>query len=93
MKGRFSTIDIVVIIQELKRFLDMRVINVYDIDNKTYLIRVGKPDEKTVILLESGIRLHSTDFDWPKNPAPSGFSMKLRKHLKGRRLESNPDGN
>ncbi|BFZ07429.1 hypothetical protein BsWGS_10468 [Bradybaena similaris] len=88
MKGRFSTADIIVIIQELKRFLTMRVINVYDIDNKTYLIRVGKPDEKTVILLESGIRLHSTEFDWPKNPAPSGFSMKLRKHLKGRRLES-----
>ncbi|XP_005099828.1 nuclear export mediator factor Nemf [Aplysia californica] len=88
MKSRFSTIDIAVIVQELKRFLGMRVVNVYDIDNKTYLIRVGKPDEKDVILIESGIRLHSTEFDWPKNPAPSGFSMKLRKHLKGRRFES-----
>ncbi|CAL1532150.1 unnamed protein product [Lymnaea stagnalis] len=88
MKGRFSSIDIAVITHELKRFIGMRVVNVYDIDNKTYLIRLGKPDEKSVILLESGIRLHSTDFDWPKNPAPSGFSMKLRKHLKGRRLEN-----
>ncbi|GFN73720.1 nuclear export mediator factor nemf-like, partial [Plakobranchus ocellatus] len=88
MKSRFSTTDIAVIVQELKRFLGMRVVNVYDIDNKTYLIRIGKPDEKMVILMESGVRLHSTDFDWPKNPAPSGFSMKLRKHLKGRRFES-----
>ncbi|GFR96885.1 nuclear export mediator factor Nemf-like, partial [Elysia marginata] len=88
MKSRFSTVDIAVIVQELKRFLGMRVVNVYDIDNKTYLIRIGKPDEKTVILMESGVRLHSTEFDWPKNPAPSGFSMKLRKHLKGRRFES-----
>jgi len=88
MKSRFSTIDIAVIVEELKRYVGMRVVNVYDIDNKTYLIRVGKPDEKDVILIESGIRIHSTEFDWPKNPAPSGFSMKLRKHLKNRRFES-----
>ncbi|KAL8598247.1 hypothetical protein ACOMHN_035197 [Nucella lapillus] len=87
MKGRFSTLDIGVVVKELKRLLSMRVVNVYDIDNKTYLIRVARPDEKAVLLLESGIRLHSTDFDWPKNPAPSGFSMKMRKHLKGRRFE------
>ncbi|XP_041351637.1 nuclear export mediator factor Nemf-like [Gigantopelta aegis] len=88
MKTRFSTADISVMVKELKRFLGMRVSNVYDIDNKTYLIRLQRPDQKAVILLESGIRLHSTDFDWPKNPAPSGFSMKMRKHLKGRRLET-----
>ncbi|XP_076463782.1 ribosome quality control complex subunit NEMF-like [Babylonia areolata] len=87
MKGRFSTLDIGVIVKELKRLLGMRVVNVYDIDNKTYLIRIARPDEKAVLLLESGIRLHSTGFDWPKNPAPSGFSMKMRKHLKGRRFE------
>ncbi|XP_060573398.1 LOW QUALITY PROTEIN: ribosome quality control complex subunit NEMF-like [Ruditapes philippinarum] len=88
MKGRFSTIDITAVIRELLRFVSMRVMNVYDVDNKTYLIRLGKPDDKAMILMESGIRLHSTEFEWPKNPAPSGFSMKMRKHLKGRRLES-----
>ncbi|XP_046545079.1 nuclear export mediator factor NEMF-like [Haliotis rubra] len=87
MKSRFSTVDISAVVKELQRFLGMRVVNIYDIDNKTYLIRLAKPDQKVVILLESGIRLHSTEFDWPKNPAPSGFSMKMRKHLKGRRLE------
>ncbi|XP_021353469.1 nuclear export mediator factor Nemf-like isoform X2 [Mizuhopecten yessoensis] len=66
----------------------MRVVNVYDVDNKTYLIKLGRPEEKAVILIESGIRIHCTEFDWPKNMAPSGFSMKLRKHIKGRRLES-----
>ncbi|KAH3859417.1 ribosome quality control complex subunit NEMF-like [Dreissena polymorpha] len=88
MKSRFSTIDITAVVRELLRFVSMRVMNVYDVDNKTYLIRLGRPDDKAVILMESGIRLHSTEFEWPKNPAPSGFSMKLRKHLKGKRLES-----
>ncbi|XP_061700923.1 ribosome quality control complex subunit NEMF-like isoform X2 [Syngnathoides biaculeatus] len=44
------------------------------------------PDSKAILLLESGIRIHSTDFEWPKNMMPSGFAMKCRKHLKTRRL-------
>lgn len=61
---------------------------VYDIDNKTYLVKLQQPDKKIVVLIESGTRLHTTEFDWPKNPAPSGFSMKLRKHINNKRLES-----
>uniref|UniRef100_A0A4W3JBH5 Ribosome quality control complex subunit NEMF n=1 Tax=Callorhinchus milii TaxID=7868 RepID=A0A4W3JBH5_CALMI len=66
----------------------MRVNNVYDVDNRTYLIRVQKPDLKAIILIESGIRIHTTEFEWPKNMMPSGFAMKCRKHLKSRRLIS-----
>jgi predicted ribosome quality control (RQC) complex YloA/Tae2 family protein len=61
---------------------------IYDIDNKTYLIRLHRNEEKTVLLLESGNRIHTTAFEWPKNVSPSGFSMKLRKHLKNKRLEA-----
>ena len=55
----------------------MRTNQVYDIDNKTYLIRFQRTEEKAVLLFESGIRIHTTEFQWPKNPAPSGFSMKV----------------
>ncbi|KFV66627.1 Nuclear export mediator factor Nemf, partial [Dryobates pubescens] len=68
--------------------LGMRVNNVYDVDNKTYLIRLQKPDCKATLLLESGIRIHMTEFEWPKNMMPSSFAMKCRKHLKTRRLVS-----
>jgi predicted ribosome quality control (RQC) complex YloA/Tae2 family protein len=47
---------------------------------------VVKPDEKVVILIESGIRIHTTDFEWPKNAFPSNFAIKLRKHLRSRRF-------
>ncbi|XP_054651949.1 ribosome quality control complex subunit NEMF-like [Dunckerocampus dactyliophorus] len=87
MKTRFTTADIRAVIAEINaNYIGMRVNNVYDIDNKTYLIRLQKPDSKAVLLLESGIRIHSTDFEWPKNMMPSGFAMKCRKHLKTRRL-------
>ncbi|CAM5123748.1 unnamed protein product [Eretmochelys imbricata] len=89
MKSRFNTIDIRAVLAELRdSLLGMRVNNVYDVDNKTYLIRLQKPDCKATLLIESGIRIHTTEFEWPKNMMPSGFAMKCRKHLRSRRLVS-----
>nr|XP_033338960.1 nuclear export mediator factor NEMF homolog [Megalopta genalis] len=88
MKTRFNSYDIVCTLTELQRLIGMRVNQVYDIDHRTYLIRLQRSEEKCVLLLESGNRIHTTGFEWPKNVAPSGFSMKMRKHLKNKRLES-----
>lgn len=55
----------------------MRANQIYDVDTKTYLIRLQQGEKKAVLLLESGIRIHVTSFEWPKNMAPSGFSMKV----------------
>lgn len=30
-----------------------------------------------MLLVESGIRIHTTDYAWPKSNMPSGFSMKV----------------
>ena len=88
MKTRFSTLDIGFELAELQNLVGMRVNKVYDVDHKTYILKLHRPQEKAVLLLESGIRIHSTRFEWPKNDHPSGFSMKLRKHLANKRLES-----
>lgn len=41
--------------------LGLRVVNVYDVDNKTYLLKMAVPGrEKLVLLLESGVRFHAT---------------------------------
>eukprot|EP00117_Sycon_ciliatum_P034105 scpid19698/ scgid26108/ Nuclear export mediator factor NEMF; Antigen NY-CO-1; Serologically defined colon cancer antigen 1 len=90
MKSRFTALDVRAVVAELQELtlLGLRVVNVYDVDNKTYLIRLAKPDLKKMLLFESGIRIHSTDFEWPKPNMPSQFSLKCRKHLKSRRLVS-----
>uniref|UniRef100_A0A0K2TU66 Nuclear export mediator factor NEMF homolog [Apis florea] n=1 Tax=Lepeophtheirus salmonis TaxID=72036 RepID=A0A0K2TU66_LEPSM len=88
MKNRFTTLDLISEILELQSLIGMRVNQVYDIDQKTYLIKLHRTEEKVVLLIESGIRIHQTSFERSKNPAPSGFSMKLRKHINNKRLES-----
>lgn len=38
---------------------------------------IHRPDCKATLLLESGIRVHTTEFEWPKNMMPSSFAMKV----------------
>ncbi|KAB7495844.1 Nuclear export mediator factor Nemf [Armadillidium nasatum] len=89
MKKTFTTIDVLAIVEELREsIIGFRVNQVYDIDHKTYMIKLQKPDQKVVLLLESAARIHTTEYEWPKSPAPSWFSMKLRKFLRNKRLEN-----
>ena len=69
------------------QLLGARVANVYDLDAKTYLIKCAKGGDKTMVLLESGIRFHSTAYIRDKSNMPSGFSLKLRKHIRTKRVE------
>ena len=87
MKTRYSGLDLACQIAELQKLVGMRINKIYDIDKKTYLLRMQRTEEKSVVLIESGSRIHETNSVWPKNDAPSGFTMKLRKHLKNKRLE------
>jgi len=89
MKARFSILDIRAALAEINKYLvGQYVVNIYDIDNKTYLIKLRTSEDKKILLFESGMRVHLTEMEWPKSNAPSGFSMKMRKHLKGKRLVS-----
>lgn len=62
VKSRFTTADVRAAVRDLRgRVLGLRVVNVYDINEKTYLIKLANPgmgDEKRVVLLlESGLSL------------------------------------
>ena len=58
---------------------------------QTYMLKLAKTGEgsgeKAFVVLESGIRFHSTQWVRDKNATPSNFCLKLRKHLRSRRLE------
>uniref|UniRef100_A0AC34FTK1 Uncharacterized protein n=1 Tax=Panagrolaimus sp. ES5 TaxID=591445 RepID=A0AC34FTK1_9BILA len=88
MKNKFATIDLFAVLHDLQPFVNMRVTNVYDIDSRTYLLKLQRPEQKAIILFESGARIHQTTHDWPKSQLPSQFSMKFRKHINQKRLIS-----
>ena len=88
MKVKFTSFDVSCIVKELQTKAEgLRVINVYDINNKSYMIKLGQ-EVKTFLFIESGSRINLTAFEWPKQLMPSAFSAKCRKVMKNKRLTS-----
>lgn len=97
-KTRMSIDDIHAMVGSIrKNVLNMRVTNIYDLQStsgdksKTYIFKLHQPPyPKVFLLLESGIRFHTSKYarDAPSSSStlPSQFTMKLRKHLRGKRL-------
>jgi predicted ribosome quality control (RQC) complex YloA/Tae2 family protein len=52
----------------------------------TYLQAAG--EKKHLILIENGVRIHVTNYNRERPQVPSVFTMKLRKLLRTKRLES-----
>lgn len=90
MKSRMTALDVRAIVAQLRPLLvGLRLANVYDVNfsRRIYLFKFAHGDQKHHVLVESGIRIHTTLWQRDKNAIPSSFTMKLRKHLRTRRLE------
>ena len=89
-----SFLDVVAMVRSLRAtLLGMRVSNVYDVDARTYTLKFGRGGgSKATLLVESGVRFHTTSFarrtGTGPHGLPNGFATKLRKHLNNRVLSS-----
>ncbi|XVF38928.1 hypothetical protein REPUB_Repub20aG0144800 [Reevesia pubescens] len=94
VKVRMNTADVAAEVKCLRRLIGMRCSNVYDLSPKTYIFKLmnssgiteSGESEKVLLLMESGVRLHTTAYVRDKSNTP-GFTLKLRKHIRTRRLE------
>ena len=78
-----SQVDIRAIVAELKKeIVGLRLSNIYDLNSKTYMLKFAKPDHKIHLLVESGIRLHTTKFERDKSQMPAAFTLKVRAKFK-----------
>ncbi|KAL8742682.1 MAG: hypothetical protein Q9190_004877 [Brigantiaea leucoxantha] len=85
--NRSSSIQ--VIAHELSLTLcSLRLVNVYDLSPRIFLLKFAKPDHRQQLLVESGFRCHLTSFSRETAAAPSLFVSKLRKLLRTRRVTS-----
>ncbi|KAG6367719.1 hypothetical protein INS49_001914 [Diaporthe citri] len=89
MKQRFSSLDVKAITNELSQALvGLRLANIYDISSKKFLLKFAISGKKEQLIVDSGFRLHTTEFTRPTAAAPSAFTSRLRKFLKTRRCTS-----
>ena len=89
MKQRISALDLQLLFSELRQKLEgHRLTNVYNIadSSRQFLLKLNKTNSKFSVVIDCGLRIHTSDFNRPIPPAPSGFVVKLRKHLKSKRL-------
>lgn len=89
-KVRYDGIDVAAMVNQLQReLLGRRIINIYDgvSDADAFLLKLD--GGRTMLFLESGIRFHTTQHQssLQQEGMPSPFCSKLRKHLRGLRLE------
>jgi predicted ribosome quality control (RQC) complex YloA/Tae2 family protein len=89
MKQKMTAMDVRALVILLRqKIVGLRVANVYDVSGRLYLLKMSKGGSKETLLIESGIRIHTTDFIKNEKNIPSGFSMKLRKHLRTKKCTS-----
>ena len=86
-----TAVDLRAAVSELSnRLVGQRLVNIYDINSKTYLLKFSgrDADQKDFVVIEVGSRIHSTTFQFDKPKVPSGFTLKIRKHIRQWRLTS-----
>lgn len=93
-----SLLDVRSLVKELRhKLVGLRVANIYNLPtagsgtsgaSKTLLFKLSATDQKQLLLVESGVRMHTTKYAREHDKLPSNFCAKLRKHLRLKRLES-----
>ena len=89
MKQTYNTHDIYAMVTELTSWIGYRVLNIYDIDDKTICIKFNSnKSEKKYLIIESGTKFYTLSNFTATKDFPSSFCSKLRKHINNKRLES-----
>ncbi|MCS4541829.1 MAG: NFACT family protein [Euryarchaeota archaeon] len=88
MKTEVSSVDVSVIVKELKdKLIGARVEKVYQTAENEILIRLYQVGLGTIdLVIEASKRLHITQYPRPAPITPTNFSMGLRKYLDNARL-------
>ncbi|KAL7069054.1 hypothetical protein ACR3K2_05870 [Cryptosporidium serpentis] len=94
VKSRMTAIDICAMVHSIAKGLKgQKLINIYDINNRTYLLKFGG-EGKLFLLIEAGVRFHTTH--WKRGSQQtmnsssvvsiSYFNNKLRRYLRNKKL-------
>jgi predicted ribosome quality control (RQC) complex YloA/Tae2 family protein len=88
MKFVMSNLDINIMVDEISSFGDFRVQNIYDVDGNFISFKIRLNDKRTkFLMIDAGKKFYLSDSKIEnKRKMPSGFVMKMRKHLENKRI-------
>ncbi len=87
-KKEFTSFDIAFTVHELNEIVYSRVNNIYQLNEKTVILKLYKTDKPPLrLVMEAGRRFHLTNYALKSPKTPPAFCMALRKHLRGALLE------
>ena len=86
VKMRMTAADVAAQVACLQRLVGFRLANVYDLDAKTFVLKLSKSggatatgeSEKALLLIESGVRIHTTAYGTASCAAPPCGGASLR---------------
>lgn len=89
MKIKFNNLDIFAEVKNLQQYINFRLINIYELSSKIFILKLTNKIEKVFIKLVSGFRFHTID-NKPESckQMPNTFVQKMRKHMNNKRLIS-----
>jgi len=89
MKIKYTNLDIFAETKNLQKYMDYRLVNIYELSSKIFILKLTNKVEKVFIKLISGFRFHTID-DKPINckQIPNTFIQKIRKHMNNKRMIS-----
>ncbi len=84
-KKEFTSFDVAIAAHELNEaIVNSRVNNIYQLNEKTVIIKLHKTDKPPLRLtMEAGRRIHLTTYALKPPKTPPAFCMALRKYLRG----------
>ncbi|GIX64766.1 clumping factor A [Babesia caballi] len=89
VRERLNAVDVAAVVGNLqKQILDYNLVNIYDVTSRIYVLKFSRNEDKKFVLFEIGHRIHTTQFLRNTDHLPSNFNVKLRKHLRTRKLRS-----
>ena len=86
--GSMSLLDVRKMAFELQKLIGMRTVNIYSVSKRIFTFKLVQQSNKSLLLVESGSRMHTTKYERDKDTMPNMFCAKIRKHVKGKRIES-----
>ncbi|MHA2408355.1 MAG: NFACT family protein, partial [Candidatus Ranarchaeia archaeon] len=87
VKATLSNMGLAAIASELQlQLVGGRINNIYQLDKNLFLLKIHIPGKTIFLIVELGVRIHLTNYQYTVPTRPNNKTMVLRTHLRGSKI-------